>query len=242
MECDGSVVGKFTPTGASYTALTTNSFTATAGANTLTLVGLDPNGGDNTVFVDQLTLTSSVSLPDANFQSPSVGVGYYDYRYNPTESSWTFTGGSGLAGNASAFTSGNPSAPSGTQVAFLEATGQISQTLSLAAGTYTISLAAAQRGNYQVSSQTFEVLVDGTVVGIFTPSGTSYATFTTGPFTVGLGGHTMSFVGLNPNGGDNTAFISQVAINQPALEDITGVQDPDFLSPGVGTGFSAYQV
>jgi hypothetical protein len=86
--------------------------------------------------------------------------------------------------------------------------------VTLAAGTYAISFSAAQRANYQSSIQTFQVRIDGVAVGTYTPSTTSYTTFTTN-FTVAAGVHTIAFVGLNPNGGDNTAFIDQVAITSP---------------------------
>jgi hypothetical protein len=54
--------------------------------------------------------------------------------------------------------------------------------------------------------------VDGMAVGTFTPAGTAYSTFTTSNFTVTAGTHTISFVGLDPNGGDNTAFIDNVQL------------------------------
>src|SRR5262249_14002155 len=100
----------------------------------------------------------------------------------------------------------------GAQVAFLQGTGSFSQSVNLAAGTYSLAFAAAQRGNFQASSQTFQVLVDGLAVGTFTPAGTAYSTLTTGNFTVGAEAHTIQFVGLNPRGGDNTAFIDNVQL------------------------------
>jgi hypothetical protein len=55
--------------------------------------------------------------------------------------------------------------------------------------------------------------VDGSVVGTFTPGSTSYASYTTNAFTVTAGTHTVTFVGQDPNGGDNTAVLGQVAIS-----------------------------
>ena len=53
-----------------------------------------------------------------------------------------------MAANGSGFTSANPNAPEGTQVAFLQATGAISQSVAgLAAGTYVLTFDVAQRGN-----------------------------------------------------------------------------------------------
>ena len=83
-----------------------------------------------------------------------------------------------MAGNGSGFTAGNPNAPEGTQVGFLQGTGSFSQlSPALAAGTYQLTFSAAQRANFQASQQDFRVVVDGVVVGTFTPSGTSYTSF-----------------------------------------------------------------
>jgi PKD repeat protein len=152
---------------------------------------------------------------DPGFETPKVGLGAY--VYDPSGSAWTFSGTSGVAGNGSGFTSGNPNAPQGTQVAFMQGTGSVSQAVNLSAGTYTISFEAAQRGNWQDSSQTFAVEVDGQVVGTFTPDSTSYSSYTTDPFTVTAGTHTIAFVGLDPDGGDNTAFLDQLSIKDPSL-------------------------
>ena len=67
-----------------------------------------------------------------------------------------------------------PAGPEGAQVAFLQGTGSFTETVSnWTAGSYVLTFDAAQRGNDQASRQDFSVLVDGTVVGTFTPSGTS---------------------------------------------------------------------
>jgi hypothetical protein len=204
---DGAVVGTFTPPGTDYTAYATNSFTVGAGAHTLAFVGLDAQ--DNTAFLDQVRVDHAIPVNGGGFEAPAVGTGPSAYQYNPSGASWTFDDGSGVAGNGSAFTAGNPDAPEGSQVAFLQGLGSFSQSLTFAAGTYSISFLAAQRGNYQEGSgQTFEVLVDGLVVGTFTPAGTTYTAYSTTPFTVGAGAHTLAFVGLDEQ--DNTAFIDQV--------------------------------
>jgi hypothetical protein len=86
----------------------------------------------------------------------------------------------------------------------------------LAPGTYQLSFEAAQRANQPSQHQDFNVLVDGHPVGTFQPSGTSYQTYTTAPFTITAPGpHTIAFQGLSTTG-DNTAFIDQVVIS-PAL-------------------------
>src|SRR5205814_562063 len=114
---------------------------------------------------------------------------------------------------------------------------------TFAAGTYKISFSAAQRQNFQASSQTIRVLVDGIGVGDFKPSGTSYATFTTNAFTVTAGDHIITFQGLNPNGGDNTVFIDQLSVSSTSSSGPAAPKfsDPGFELPVLGTGSSAYQ-
>ena len=150
---------------ADYTA----TFTATAATQTLSFVGTDLAGGDNTVFLDNVQIISaggaSVTIPNFGFETPSMGNGHH---YNPAGGSWTFSGdganptGSGLCGNGSLF--GNPPAPQGMQAAFLQGHGTITQAISgLVPGTsYTITLSVAQRpGNVQ----TWDIKIDDTVVG-----------------------------------------------------------------------------
>ena len=118
-------------------------------------------------------VTDGQQHPRRGLRAGAVGAGQYQYR--PTGSPWAFAGNAGIAANNSGFTSGNPPAPEGTQVAFLQTTGSFSQAVAgWAAGSYVLTFYAAQRGNYQASRQDFQVLVDGAVVGTFTPSGTSY--------------------------------------------------------------------
>src|SRR5207342_750210 len=117
-------------------------------------------------------------IADAGLEQVWVGAG--QFRYRPTGSPWTFAGPAGISGNGSGFTSGNPPAPQGAQVAFLQGTGSMTQAVSgWAAGTYVLRFKAAQRGNGAPSRQDFRVLVDGVVVGTFTPSGTTYRDYAT---------------------------------------------------------------
>jgi hypothetical protein len=104
------------------------------------------------------------------------------------------------------------------------------------AGTYSISLSAAQRAN---NHQDFEVLVDGNVVGTFTPTGTSYTAYTTAAFTVSAGSHTVAFLGLDSTGGDNTALVDAVQVNVLTVSP-PSVGDAGFESPVVGAGNFQY--
>jgi hypothetical protein len=174
---------------------------------------LDSAGGDNTAFVDdvQLSQASATGLTDGGFESAAVGGG--TFQYAPSGTAWSYDSSAGVSGNGSGFTSGNPGAPEGSQVAFLQGDGSFSQSVAgLAAGSYQLTFAAAQRGNFAQSGEDFEVLVDGQVVGTFAPSGTSYGGYATSVFAVGAGTHTVTFVGVDTAGGDNTAFVDNVVI------------------------------
>jgi hypothetical protein len=109
------------------------------------------------------------------------------------------------------FTSGNPNAPQGTQVAFVQGAGSsFSQSINFSAGTYSLTFEAAQRGVN--GGETFNVLVDGQVVGSFRPGGTSYSTFATYNFALSAGSHTIEFLGAGSAGGKGTALIDNVRL------------------------------
>jgi hypothetical protein len=143
------------------------------------------------------------NIADRGFEQVSVGTEAGGYKYDPPNAGWTFTkqdgyNGSGIAANGSDFTYLNPPAQEGTQVAFLQGTGSMSQSVTFgAAGYYQLEFSAAQRARVpnlpvQPFQQDFKVLIDDQeVVGIFTPSGTSYQTYTTAMFLVTAGNHTI---------------------------------------------------
>jgi len=149
-------------------------------------------------------------VDNAGFERPSLGYG--NYQYSPTSTRWTFSNGAGITANGSVFTSKNSNAPRGTQVAFLHNTGLMSQTISFAAGSYQISFYAAQRKKNNANIQDFQILMDGQVIGTFTPSGFKYKQHSTASFAVTAGNHVLTFQGLDSKGGDNTALIDVVAI------------------------------
>ena len=210
---DGRSVGSFTPGSTAYGSYSTATFTVTAGTHTISFVGTGA-AGDSTAFLDNVSLAKDATpttpfVGDAGFEDASIGS---NYLYNAGGSSWTFAGQSGLSGNGTAFTSGNPAAPQGSQVAFLQNQGVISQSIdNFKAGNYTLSLSAAQRGNYGLSNQTFAVLIDQTVVATFNPQSTSYQSLQTASFSLTVGTHTISFVGMGP-AGDNTVFLDNITL------------------------------
>jgi hypothetical protein len=89
-------------------------------------------------------------------------------------------------------------------------------------------------------------------VGTFSNLSTSYTGLTTNAFTVAAGDHTIAFQGLDPDGGDDTAFIDAVQINsstatapaisnQPTSQTVTAGQSATFSVTADGTGPLSYQ-
>ncbi|MGA2245043.1 MAG: protease pro-enzyme activation domain-containing protein [Verrucomicrobiota bacterium] len=196
------------PASTNYTTYAAN-FTASAPVHTLSFVGTDLSGGDNTLFLDNVTINPNENL---GFETPVINAG--SYQYAPTGASWTFGGaspnGSGILANGSAFS--NPTAPQGVQAAFVQEDGTISQALSgLIPGTnYTVTFQAAERpGN----AQSWKVTINGASIGSYNPGSgaTAYAPYTAS-FTATAPTETLAFVGTDLAGGDNTIFIDNVQI------------------------------
>ncbi len=141
-----------------------------------------------------------------SFEVPFVGPGAFSYT--PVAPGWTFDAGSGISGNGSAFTSGNPPAPSGSQVAFIQSTGSIQQAITGTQGgnNYRVSFFVAQRANVP-GPQTLRVLADGNLVGTVAAGTTSYKQVSFA-FIAPSSNFTLRIEGANP--GDNTAFVDLV--------------------------------
>jgi len=180
-------------------------------------------------------VAAPLGIANSSFETPSVGSG--GYQYNPTGGSWTFSGYSGIQANGSAW--GAPTAPSGTQTAFLQSTtgkvnGSISETISLvSAGSYALSFDAALRASPHNGAISLNVLVDGTVVGTCSPTTTtSFTSYFTSPFTItNAGNHTVQIAAVG-TAVDSSIFVDAMAI--------CGLANPSFETPNVGTGGYEY--
>ena len=193
-------------------------------------------------LIATLTYPTAPAPGDAGFESPALAAGASQFA--PTGTPWTFTSASpastGVASAASGFAGGNPAPPEGTQVAWLNRDAGFTQSVSgWQAGSYTITFQAAQCANYGGRQEDFRVLVDGTPVGTFFPSGTAYQAFTTATFAVAAGTHTVTFQGLDTAAGDNTALVDAVSIAGAATRRATLYDGPtpllDFDASGTVT-------
>jgi len=166
---------------------------------------------------------SAIALNNSSFENPDVGSDtFFAFQYGPVGYGWDFPAGSGIAGNNSGFTAGNPLAPDGIQVAFVQMNGSMSQSFVLSESTtLSFSFLAAQRATGTASGplpnrQDFDVYIDALHVGYFLPATITYLSYATNPVSLFAGTHTLNFVGRNSDGRDNTVLIDAVqAIPEP---------------------------
>ena len=107
----------------------------------------------------------------------------------------------------------------------------MSQTVNVpAAGEYTVSFQAAGRSNYGNGALPFDVEIDGSMVGTFTPASlTAFDSYTTSPFTISTAGnHTLAFVGHNV-AVDQSSFIDLVTMHT-AITPFAAWQDGWFTT------------
>ena len=157
---DGDQLVPLTPASTSYGLLPDVGFHGQAGMHTIQFVGLNPQGGDNTAFVDAVTITPiPTRSATAVSRQPALAAEYlpvFAQRF-----ALAVTGRAGVSSNGSALTSGNPNAPGGNQVAFMQDTGSISQSVYLDDRLRTTSRCRPPSGRSQTHYQEIQVLVDG---------------------------------------------------------------------------------
>lgn len=159
----------------------------------------------------------AMSVANAGFESPALASG--NYSYSPANASWNFSAqvgnsGAGTSANNSAFTSGNPGAPWGQCVGFIQSTGSISQVItSSVPGEWTVVLSAAQRASQPGGGrQTINITIDGSAIGSFTPTTEgSYGVYSATSSYLAAGTHTLALLGTSA--ADNTAFVDNVAVS-----------------------------
>jgi hypothetical protein len=157
------------------------------------------------------------TIVNFGFETPTIR----DYVINPAGAGWNFTAaegfnGSGITRNGSGYTGANPTKiPEGEQAAILQGTGTISQTIGgLVPGTvYTLTFSAAQRVSSNNGGQTWQINLDGRSIGDYSPDETA-TTFTdyTATFKASAVSQTLSFVGTNKRGGDNTILLDNIRL------------------------------
>jgi hypothetical protein len=153
-----------------------------------------------------------------SFESPALASG--GFQYAPSGAGWTFSSGAGVAANNSPWFA--VSAPNGTQACFLQNTGaSISQSVDFpTAGIYTLTFSAIGRSGF--GSMPTNVRVDGADVLSLTAaqiSTSAWTSFTSNPFTVSAGVHTIAFVNGTLSGDHATVIdaVQMLLANSPPV-------------------------
>jgi len=213
--------------------------TAWAANPVLLIQGTGNGGGDVTAFVDQVEIVrvsnSTViggAVANASFETPNVGAN--SFQYNPVGASWTFTGNSGISQAGGGF--GPPTPPNGAQVALVQTTGSIQQTLTLGSGTYVVRFLTTQRTNCCGApyNQQLNVYIGGAFVGsIQPPANNVYTQFTSSAFVVDA--PTLTAVSPNPGGLGQAITLTGTDLSNPTALTINGVNALTNIISNTGT-------
>ena len=198
------------PTGTANSKTATCS-TASLSAATHSIVGTyTGDATNNSSSSAALSQVVAGAFANPSFEIPVLPSG--GSQYNPTAPGigWTFSAKSGIQANGSTW--GAAPAPAGTQTAFIQMTGTISQTLSLNAGIHTLSFQAARRSCCASPYvQPVKVTIDGIQIGsLVSPASTSFTAFSIQFSVAASGAHTLTFSGTDP--GNKTTFIDAVTL------------------------------
>jgi hypothetical protein len=164
---------------------------------------------------------------NSGFEATQYGAGYFAYP-NATVDNWTYSGLSGLinaSGGSAWYVGSGPTGFGGDQYAFIQSTGSISQTFTSGAGLFSLSfLDTGRTSSCCNGSQTFQVLIDGTVLGTFsTTASGAFALQNIPSISLTAGQHTLAFDGTDPGGGDVTSFIDTVNLTASVPEPSSAV-------------------
>ena len=165
--------------------------------------------GDTDIATGTYT-NGTPQIYNGSFETPSLGS--ENFKYRALGAGWNFISEAGISNSNSSFTTSSPAAPDGSQVLFLQNYGRAQQFVTMNAGSYSLSLRAAQRAN-KSSVQTFVVLVDNNETARIKPPSTSYTAYKTDTFAVTLGQHLIELRGIDSTGSDNTAFVDMVSLS-----------------------------
>lgn len=165
----------------------------------------------------QTIINSSFETPDVTNGNVLPGV-----SWRPAGTTWVFDGGNntqGLMKYGCAYAP--PLMPDGKQCAGIQDGGYIYQDIEFAAGTYVLSLSAAQRTGNADGNLPVVVSVDGTTISTLTSTTTaSFTTLKTTSFTVTAGTHRVKLL----TSGSGTIFIDNIIIASPSAY-LTGSWD-----------------
>jgi hypothetical protein len=206
---DGNVVDTITPSDQNMRLEETAIFVPGAGTHTITFQGVNANGDTSQALVTNIRVLAT--------GGQAVTATVQNSIFDPSSGDWAFSGDAGTTSGGT----GLLAAPAGTNVAYLGTGGTIAQDVGDFDGmsSYAVSFSAAQSGS---TPQTIEVLLDGTVVGTFTP-GSSFQTYQTTAFTPTEGTHLLTFEAVGASGTVQLSDVEMTLLpSSPVSEDANG--------------------
>ncbi len=207
---NGTVLGTFSPSTIWFEEFSAT-FTATGSTGTLSF-NTPAAAGDRSTAIDKVRIAALPMVAHASFEAPEIGAGY---QYNPSIAGMTFSPGSGIAGNVSAW--GFAAATDGDQVAYIQTApggaGSIVQSLSglIPQTAYTVKFFIAGRPGYGGTPIT--VSYNGTSIGTFEPASTAFQEITVSFVATGVAG-TLSLTGA-PTATDRATAIDNLRVMGP---------------------------
>ncbi len=192
-------------------------FAGATGTNALTRIGL--------IDDVRVVYAGPVAFENAGFEAGATGWEFVTAAESGIPN--TKSGTSGAYGNWVNYVE------YGNQIAYLQRTASISQTITLPdAGTYAVSFVAAARSenNYKHSGHDFEVQWNGVCVGTVMTEDYMFKRYTFRlPYTA-AGEHTLTFKGINSTGADNATALDDVRIETLSVEDLEYTPFPPKLA------------
>lgn len=186
---NGTALGSYTAGSTSFVQFNSASFTAAGSTGTITFSATAD--AYHCVALDAVSVVPTLSVADASFESPPQNGGFTS---NPSPSGVAFSGNSGIASNGSAWEF--VAAPDGIQEAFVQG-GASPATIAMSASgltpgaSYSVRFSMAQRAGYPPIPVT--VSFNGTVLGTYTPSSSSFVQTTTAAFPASSDTGTLTF-------------------------------------------------
>jgi YD repeat-containing protein len=205
---NGTVIGTFTPDSIAFQECSAT-FTATGSTGTVTF-STPAAAGDHSSAIDKVRIAALPMIARASFEAPEIGAGY---QYNPSLAGMTFSPGSGIAGNGSAW--GFAAAPDGDQLAYIQtlpgSAGSIAQSLTglVAGNLYTVKFLIAARP--ATGGTPVTVSYNGTSLGTFDPASSAFQEIVVSFIATGPTG-TLSFAGA-PTAADRATAIDNLRIS-----------------------------
>jgi hypothetical protein len=157
-------------------------------------------------------------IVNGGFEQTQYSAGYYAYP-NGTLDGWTYGGSAILnaSGGSAWYIGSGPSGFEGDQYMALQGTSSLSQTFNSNGGAFDLSFLDAGRSGFGPynGDQTFQVWIDSTLLGTFsTVSNSNFTLQMINDIILSAGYHTLTFLGIDPNGGDETAFLDDIQLNE----------------------------